>query len=198
VFYGKIRKGASQMNKEKHFSAEHRRKISEANMGHPSWTKGMKHTDEAKRKVSEAKKGKKRAKFSEAWLKSMSESHKKSARTKAHLKKIHQNMFGENNHGWKGGITKKNHTIRTSAEFRLWRKTIFEFDNFTCQCCGQHGGDLHPHHIFNFADFPEQRLNIENGITLCIACHREFHERHGWRNNTKEQLIEFFQSMRKH
>jgi hypothetical protein len=43
----------------------------------------------------------------------------------------------------------------------------------------------------NFAEFPELRTSIENGITLSEKAHKEFHKKYGFRNNTKEQLQEF-------
>jgi len=92
---------------------------------------------------------------------------------------------------WKGGITPENHRIRTSLEMKLWRKSCFERDNFTCKKCGQSGGELRVHHINNFADFPEIRLSLDNGITLCNKCHKEFHHKYGVKNNTQEQLNEF-------
>ena len=61
------------------FSEEHKRKISEANKGRTGpnkGKKGKKHTEEAKRKMSEAKKGIKRRPFSEEHKRKMSEARK--------------------------------------------------------------------------------------------------------------------------
>lgn len=99
---------------------------------------------------------------------------------------------GEKNVNWKGGITPENRKIKISLEYRLWRKSNFERDYFTCQKCKDNrGGNLEVHHINNFADFSELRLAIDNGITFCEICHQEFHKTYGYKNNTKEQLIEF-------
>ena len=43
---------------------------------------------------------------------------------------------GENNGKWEGGITPVNAKIRNSTEYRDWRLTVFERDNYTCQYCG--------------------------------------------------------------
>lgn len=81
-------------------------------------------------------------------------------------------LAGERNPNWKGGITPEHLAIRTSTEYKLWRKAIFQRDNWTCQECGKHGGWLEAHHIKPFAQFPELRLAINNGITLCKPCHK--------------------------
>jgi len=88
------------------------------------------------------------------------------------------------------GRTPINKIIRRSVEFKLWREAVFARDDYTCQKCNQRGNILHPHHIFNFADFPDLRFEVDNGITFCEKCHRLFHKRFGYKNNEK-QLQEF-------
>lgn len=80
---------------------------------------------------------------------------------------------------------------RKRTEFRLWREAVFARDNWTCQKCGSRGDSLHPHHIRNFAEYPELRFAIDNGITLCVKDHRTFHSRYGSKLNTRDQLMEF-------
>jgi hypothetical protein len=53
-----------------------------------------------------------------------------------------------------------------------WRNGVFERDNYTCQACGQIGGDLQAHHIRSWAEYPDLRYVIDNGLTLCIPCHK--------------------------
>lgn len=84
---------------------------------------------------------------------------------------------GENNHNWKGGITEINNFIRTSFEYKLWRTSVFERDNYTCVWCGARNGNgkkvvLNADHIKPFSSFPELRFAIDNGRTLCVQCHK--------------------------
>lgn len=100
-------------------------------------------------------------------------------------------MKKEKNPNWKGGITRQNNQERTTSEYRLWVRAIFERDHFTCQKYGTKGGELVAHHINNFSQFPELRVAIDNGITLSKKAHTEFHKKYGRINNTREQLNEF-------
>ncbi len=80
---------------------------------------------------------------------------------------------GESNNMWKGGITPVNQAIRTSAAYKDWRVTVFQRDNYTCLECGSRGVTLHADHIKPFAYYPELRLVITNGRTLCVPCHKK-------------------------
>lgn len=119
-------------------------------------------------------------KFSKTHKENLSKSNKGKSRGK-----------GEKNPNWKGGITPENVKIRTSIETRLWREAVFARDSWTCQKTKIRGGKLHPHHIQNFAQYPELRFAIDNGITLSEKAHKEFHKKYGRKNNTLEQLNEF-------
>lgn len=84
---------------------------------------------------------------------------------------------GEKAYNWKGGRTPENRRIRQSIEFRLWREAVFARDQWRCQECDYKGKHLHPHHIKHFADYPELRFAIDNGVTLCAKCHQEKHKK---------------------
>lgn len=92
---------------------------------------------------------------------------------------------------WKGGLTEENLLIRGSCEYKEWRKSIFERDNFTCQKCFLVGGKIEAHHIINFSKNKELRININNGITFCKHCHKDFHKQYGIKNNNEKQVKEY-------
>ena len=79
---------------------------------------------------------------------------------------------GENHWNWKGGITSNKKKIYHSLEYKLWRMSVFEKDEYTCQKCGQAGGKIQADHIKRWSDFPELVFDLKNGQTLCIRCHR--------------------------
>jgi hypothetical protein len=76
---------------------------------------------------------------------------------------------------WKGFVTSENKRIRRSMEYIIWRKAVFERDDYSCQCCKTKGCFLHPHHIKSFAKYPELRFDVNNGIALCVECHKLIH-----------------------
>jgi len=156
----------------KKMSDESRKKISINNARY--WL-GKKHTKETKLKISLAGMNRK---VSELTREKMSESH------------LGKNI-GDKNGQWKGGITPLNKKIRKSRKDLNWVNTVFTRDNYTDQKTGIKGGNLHPHHILNFSQYPKLRFEIDNGITLSEESHKKFHKKYGQINNTKEQLLEF-------
>jgi len=211
-------KGLNTWSKGKKLSEEHKRKIGLSNKGkkHKPISEigrrnmslaqiGKKQSKEHKGKISEALRGRKRPSsiFNKEWRKKQSESRKgkPSGVLGMHWKikdtSKMKGRTGENSVNWKGGITPINKLIRNSIEYELWRKSVWIKDNFTCQKYKTKGGNLVAHHINNFAEFPELRLAIDNGITLSLRAHREFHKKYGFKNNTKGQLEEFLETKMK-
>ncbi len=82
-------------------------------------------------------------------------------------------------------LTPLQKTIRRMTESQIWRKAVFERDDYQCQKCGNRGGRLEANHIKPFIiilvqysiDSTEAARNctelwdIENGETLCHDCH---------------------------
>lgn len=136
----------------------------------PAWNKGIPLTEETKLKLSKKLKIVAKEKGYGLWMtgkKSSTETRKK--QREANMKRIESGK-----HNWYiDGRTPENVKIRHSSEYRDWRIAVFRRDNYTCQECGNHGVKLNADHIKPFAYYPELRLVIENGRTLCIPCHEK-------------------------
>ena len=156
-------------------SLEHRQNIGKKQIG-------KKHSVLAKRNMSLAQKGKK-----------VSEETKNKIRL-ALLGRKNPNNSGHLHSGWKGGITPKNMLIRHSFEYKKWSESVFKQNNYIDQKTGIRGGKLVAHHIQNFAQYPELRFAIDNGITLSDKAHKDFHKKYGYTNNTLEQIQEFLKN----
>ena len=158
---------------------------------------GIKRSEETKKKISNSQKGVKKipmpseTKLRLSIAKKGKPGHPNPNKGGKRSDSVLQKISGSKCHFWKGGITPLNQKIRSSKEYKWWRTAIYRRDNFICQKCKVSGGVLVVHHINNFADFPELRTSISNGVTLCRHCHSVFHQIYGRRNNTKEQLSEY-------
>ena len=152
--------------------------------------KGSKQTKETREKMSESHTGLKQTEITKRKIRKAmkGKGHPQSEATRKMLSEVRK---GEKSSNWQGGITLENEKVRKNVEYRLWREAVFARDNWTCQKYGTKGGKLHPHHIRNFAQFPELRFAIDNGITLSEKAQKEFHKKYGRKNNTREQLEEF-------
>lgn len=53
------------------------------------------------------------------------------------------------------------------------RAAVLERDDYTCQGCGQNGGELHVHHICPLGAGGSNALS--NLLTLCDGCHGKVH-----------------------
>lgn len=168
----------------KHFSEKSKKLSIESHKGQIPWIKGVKMPPRSKKWCNNISKSCKGEKFPNR--------KSPSPFTETHRRNMSDVRKGKNGSNWKGGITPENQKLRSSIEYHLWRESVFARDNWTDQKTGIKGGKLHPHHILNFSQYPELRFAIDNGITLSKESHKEFHKRYGNRNNTKEQIIEFF------
>lgn len=121
--------------------------------------------------VYKHKKGYKRPPYSEEWKRKISIGKKKNPTRYWLGRTDKKGVKGDKNSFWKGGITPILIKIRQSKEYKLWRKSVWERDNFTCIWCGTKE-NIQADHIKPFSLFPELRFSIDNGRTLCLTCHR--------------------------
>lgn len=64
-----------------------------------------------------------------------------------------------------------------NADYHEWRLGVYERDDYTCQQCFKKGVFLNAHHIKSWAEYPQYRFDIENGVTLCAPCHTKEHRK---------------------
>lgn len=64
--------------------------------------------------------------------------------------KLRGTRSGKNNPSYKHGQTGFHSNIRRMAEYKQWRSSVCQRDNWTCQTCGVRGERLDVHHIIPF------------------------------------------------
>lgn len=83
---------------------------------------------------------------------------------------------GEKHPNWHGGKIPLKIGMRKWKEYKVWKKKVFERDDYTCQNCSISDKQKNPiiiqaHHIKSVLTFPELMFDVDNGKTLCLNCH---------------------------
>lgn len=153
-------KGYTPWNKGKSPNKKTREKMSVAAKKRKPSFLGKKHTKETKEKISNSKKGQ-----VSPWK---NKTPNKKAREKMRIAKL--GIRGPEHWNWKGTATER-HLAMGRSEYIEWRSMVFERDKYTCQKCGAKGVYLQAHHKKSWANYPNLRYNLSNGVTLCEPCH---------------------------
>src|SRR3990167_9077267 len=102
------------------YTKEIREKMRQAKLRNPTkYWEGKKFSDEYRKKLSDAHKGK----------------------TGWHTGKHRADMQGDKHWNWRGGVNPENMKIRRSLEYKLWRKAVFDRDKYSCIWCGAKNGN---------------------------------------------------------
>jgi hypothetical protein len=105
-----------------------------------------------------------------------------------HLSSLENRQQGKTHWNWKGGISKR------SGEQIAWSKAVKELADNLCDCCGySRGVALEAHHLYS-DNTDKGDFTLDNGVSLCSNCHKEFHKKYGFGDNTPDQYIEFKRS----
>ena len=156
------------------------------NKGRVSTFKGRKHTAESNAKNA----AKQKALLAEGLRKPPMEGRKHTLETRQKISTIlrEHGAKGERCHSYKDGKSLERKGQRFSKEYKQWRYDVYTRDKFICQHCGyDKGGNLNAHHIKPYSDFPELRLEVSNGITLCKPCHEAAHFKADSTRNIRKQ-----------
>ena len=79
---------------------------------------------------------------------------------------------------------------RCYPEYTEFINDVLKRDDFTCQLT-LNSGNVVVHHLDGYNWCVETSTDVNNGITLSEDMHKEFHNRYGRGNNTKQQFVEF-------
>ena len=104
---------------------------------------------------------------------------------------------GEKAYNWNPSLTKEDRVIgRDTSDNKDFIRRVMARDHYTCKVCGKTKDEesLQVHHLNGYNWCVDGRTDDNNGITLCIDCHYNFHSIYGRGNNTKEQFEEWIGS----
>lgn len=127
---------------------------------------------------------------------------KKTQKTKEYRQKSRNAKLGENNpmYGVVGEDSPQWNPNRThdqrvkerkTGKDREWKIAVFIRDSRVCKCCGYEKVKIVAHHLNSYDIHKKDRYDIDNGVTMCELCHKEFHHVFGYGNNSKEQFDKF-------
>lgn len=121
------------------------------------------HTDESRKKMSIASKGR-----------------KKTEATRENMRLAQKIRWADHK-----SVLSEYVRIRTSSLYREWKFSVFKRDKCTCQKCGATLSKLDAHHVVPFVLLVEEfKMGLiserhihqtDNGITLCRPCHKLLH-----------------------
>lgn len=105
---------------------------------------------------------------------------------------------GSNHYKWNPNISDEEREIRNRGNaFYRWANEIRKQAKYTCIITGKRGRYLVAHHLYNWADYPDKRYDLSNGVCISKKLHDEFHRIYGKGNNTPEQFYVFMELKQK-
>lgn len=89
------------------------------------------------------------------------------------------------------GVIKETRSLL--AKHKSWSIAIKKRDNYACQKCSSNTS-LIAHHINSWKNFPQERFDMNNGVTLCLICHKNLHKTWG-KISIRENFLNFINNV---
>lgn len=132
---------------------------------HQKGFKGMKHTTEFRKRMSDLAKKTGRVPY------------------KPSVGSYMKGRRGADTPNWKGGATPDRQAFYTSDEWKECVKSVWQRDNAVCRRCGLDNRTIlrgtiqfHLHHVDSFS-IKERRADPSNVLLLCMPCHKWVHSK---------------------
>lgn len=119
--------------------------------------------------------------------------------TNEYKRKMSKTKIGTNNGRYKESLSEM-HRVKTRGIFgyKKWSKQVRERDDYTCKICGKtkdDGYNLVAHHLDSYDTHKDLRLDLDNGVTLCVSCHNKFHNKYKGEKTTRKQFYKYLSDM---
>lgn len=101
-----------------------------------------------------------------------------------------ENKSGKNSQFFDESLTEEERNARNQKNYKKWVKVVKKRDDKKCELCNSNS-KIAAHHFYSFREYESIRFDVDNGITLCQECHRDFHDQYGYNNNNIDQFIDY-------
>lgn len=102
-----------------------------------------------------------------------------------------EKMVGDTHPSWNPNITEEERANKRPNSMQELGQEVFKRDNYTCIICENIGGKLNAHHVIPWSMSKELREDINNLITMCECCHKQYHSMYKLKNINLETLTKF-------
>lgn len=105
-------------------------------------------------------------------------------------------LYGENNNAYIDGRSYEEDDW-VNNKGKAFKKEFFSQNERVCICCGLEKRKMQIHHLESRNIRPDLIFDKNNLVIICENCHKDFHKKYGYGNNTKEQFEKYLKEINK-
>lgn len=96
----------------------------------------------------------------------------KSCFSKWAIEEFQGGLRKENNPNWKGGVKRRESQLgRSTQQYLAYRQAVLDLYENLCGACGKDGHLIVHHYHYPYAQFPDYRMDLANGVPMHWKCH---------------------------